>query len=122
MLSMEQHGPECRHGDQRDIYAQVVPLGATAMSLVRVLAHHPGRVISRGQLLETLPNDGQGEHAVEVAIGRLRTALGDPRIVQTVVKRGYRLAYEPERAGSCVADEPIDTRPTAYALPGRSTS
>jgi uroporphyrinogen-III synthase len=32
-------------------------------------------------------------------VGRLRTALGDPRIIQTVVKRGYRLAYEPERAG-----------------------
>jgi uroporphyrinogen-III synthase len=39
-------------------------------------------------------------HAVEVAIGRLRTALGDPRIIQTVMKRGYRLAYEPERAGN----------------------
>jgi uroporphyrinogen-III synthase len=36
---------------------------------------------------------------VEVAVGRLRAALGDPRIIQTVVKRGYRLAYEPERAG-----------------------
>lgn len=34
-----------------------------------------------------------------VAVGRLRTALGDPRIIQSVVKRGYRLAYEPERAG-----------------------
>ena len=44
--------------------------------------------------------DGGGEHAVEVAVGRLRTALGDPRIIQTVVKRGYRLAYEPERAGN----------------------
>jgi uroporphyrinogen-III synthase len=31
-------------------------------------------------------------------VGRLRSALGDPRIIQTVVKRGYRLAYEPERA------------------------
>jgi uroporphyrinogen-III synthase len=29
---------------------------------------------------------------VEVAIARLRTALGDPAIIQTVVKRGYRLA------------------------------
>jgi uroporphyrinogen-III synthase len=37
---------------------------------------------------------------VEVAVGRLRTALGDPRIIQTVVKRGYRLAYEPERVGN----------------------
>jgi len=33
-------------------------------------------------------------------VGRLRTALGDPRIIQTVVKRGYRLAYEPERASN----------------------
>lgn len=46
------------------------------------------------------PGDGGDEHAVEVAVGRLRTALGDPRIIQTVVKRGYRLAYEPERAGN----------------------
>jgi uroporphyrinogen-III synthase len=30
----------------------------------------------------------------------LRAALGDPRIVQTVVKRGYRLAFEPERVGA----------------------
>ena len=37
---------------------------------------------------------------MEVAVGRLRTALGDPRIIQTVVKRGYRLAYEPERASA----------------------
>ncbi|HZE50691.1 MAG TPA: winged helix-turn-helix domain-containing protein, partial [Jatrophihabitantaceae bacterium] len=80
---------------------QVVPLGTTAMALLRVLAHHPGRVVSRAALLAQLPHDGQDEHAVEVAIGRIRVALGDARIIQTVVKRGYRLAYEPERAGSC---------------------
>ena len=93
----------------------LVPLGATAMALLRVLAHHPGRVVSRAQLLVTLPRDGQDEHAVEVAIGRLRTALGDPRIVQTVVKRGYRLAYEPERAGSCATGDMIDGAPLAFA-------
>jgi uroporphyrinogen-III synthase len=80
---------------------QVIPLGTTAMALLRVLAHHPGRVVSRAALLATLPHDGHDEHAVEVAIGRIRVALGDARIIQTVVKRGYRLAYEPERAGSC---------------------
>ncbi|MCW2692663.1 MAG: hypothetical protein JWM67_1267, partial [Mycobacterium sp.] len=32
----------------------------------------------------------------EVAVARLRTSLADPRLVQTVVKRGYRLAYDPE--------------------------
>ena len=31
------------------------------------------------------------EHAVEMAVARLRAALGT-RVVQTVVKRGYRLA------------------------------
>ncbi len=93
----------------------LVPLGATAMALLRMLAHPPGRVVSRAQLLATLPHDGQDEHAVEVAIGRLRTALGDPRIVQTVVKRGYRLAYEPERAGSCATGDMIDGAPLAFA-------
>jgi uroporphyrinogen-III synthase len=30
-----------------------------------------------------------------VAIARLRAALGDPAIIQTVVKRGYRLSVDP---------------------------
>jgi uroporphyrinogen-III synthase len=69
------------------------------MVLLRILTTRPGHVVSRTDLLKITPGDG-GEHAVEVAVGRLRTALGDPRFIQTVVKRGYRLAYEPERAGN----------------------
>jgi uroporphyrinogen-III synthase len=76
-----------------------VPLTSASMALLRVLTARPGHVVSRTDLLKITPGDG-GEHAVEVAVGRLRTALGDPRIIQTVVKRGYRLAYEPERAGN----------------------
>jgi uroporphyrinogen-III synthase len=38
-----------------------------------------------------------------MAVARLRAILG-PRVVQTVVKRGYRLAYEPEaRADGCLS-------------------
>jgi uroporphyrinogen-III synthase len=70
------------------------------MALLRELTARPGHVVSRARLLKIAPGDGGGEHAVEVAVGRLRAALGDPRIIQTVVKRGYRLAYEPERAGN----------------------
>jgi uroporphyrinogen-III synthase len=70
------------------------------MALLRELISRPGHVISRSGLLKVTPGEGGDEHAVEVAVGRLRTALGDPRIIQTVVKRGYRLAYEPERAGN----------------------
>jgi uroporphyrinogen-III synthase len=77
---------------------EFVPLTTASMALLRELTVRPGHVVSRADLLKITPGEG-GEHAVEVAIGRLRTALGDPRIIQTVMKRGYRLAYEPERAG-----------------------
>jgi uroporphyrinogen-III synthase len=79
---------------------RLVLLTSASMALLRELTARPGRVVSRASLLKIAPGDGAGEHAVEVAVGRLRTALGDPRIIQTVVKRGYRMAYEPERAGS----------------------
>jgi uroporphyrinogen-III synthase len=79
---------------------RLIPLSSASMALLRELIGRPGHVVCRSDLLKITPGDGGDEHAVEVAVGRLRTALGDPRIVQTVVKRGYRLAYEPERAGN----------------------
>ncbi|MEU3306128.1 uroporphyrinogen-III synthase [Nocardiopsis sp. NPDC055551] len=68
-------------------------LSPTLMRLMRALAHHPGQVQSRTHLLTCLGQDAD-THAVETAVARLRTALGDPKIIQTVVKRGYRLALE----------------------------
>ncbi len=65
------------------------------MALLRVLARRPGRVISRTELLRALPGTSADEHAVESAMARLRGALGEPKLVQTVVKRGYRLALDP---------------------------
>ena len=73
---------------------RLVPLPGAAMALLRELAGRPGQVFSRDALGRLLPGESSEGHAVEVAIGRLRTALGDPAIVQTVVKRGYRLAVE----------------------------
>jgi uroporphyrinogen-III synthase len=67
-------------------------LPASAMGLLRALAQQPGHVVTREKLLALLPGERVSGHAVDVAIGRLRTALGDPAIVATVVKRGYRLA------------------------------
>ena len=79
---------------------RLVPLSSASMTLLRELIGRPGHVVSRSDLLKVTPGEGGDEHAVEVAVARLRTALGDPRIIQTVVKRGYRLAYEPERASN----------------------
>jgi uroporphyrinogen-III synthase len=65
------------------------------MALLRALARRPGRVVARSELLQALPGGSGDEHAVETAMARLRIALGEPKLVQTVVKRGYRLALDP---------------------------
>lgn len=72
----------------------VKALSPAAMATIRALAHRPGTVVSRGDLLGALPGTGTDTHAVETAVLRLRTALGDKNIVSTVVKRGYRLAVD----------------------------
>ncbi|MYS52689.1 uroporphyrinogen-III synthase, partial [Streptomyces sp. SID6013] len=59
------------------------------------LARRPGWVVPRADLLRALPGTGRDEHAVETAMARLRTSLGTPKLIQTVVKRGYRLALDP---------------------------
>ncbi|MFI9822428.1 uroporphyrinogen-III synthase [Streptomyces sp. NPDC052013] len=71
------------------------PVPPAGMSLLRALARRPGWVVSRADLLRTLPGAGRDEHAVETAMARLRNALGAPKLIQTVVKRGYRLALDP---------------------------
>jgi uroporphyrinogen-III synthase len=71
------------------------PVPPAGMALLRVLARRPGRVVTRAELLRALPGTSNDEHAVETAMTRLRSALGAPRLVQTVVKRGYRLALDP---------------------------
>ena len=66
------------------------PIPPAPMALLRALAIQPGRVLSRAELQRALPGDGD-ERAAEMAISRLRTALGDARCIANVVKRGYRL-------------------------------
>ncbi|MDO3402998.1 uroporphyrinogen-III synthase [Mycolicibacterium neoaurum] len=74
-----------------DVVKELPPAG---MATIRALAHRPGSVVSRQDLLNALPGSGTDTHAVETAVLRLRNALGDKNIVSTVVKRGYRLAVD----------------------------
>ena len=69
-----------------------VRLSPAPLAVLQALLVNPGTVVSRRELLAALPSGTAGsEHAVEMAVARLRAALGT-RLVQTVVKRGYRLA------------------------------
>jgi uroporphyrinogen-III synthase len=72
----------------------VQSLSPAAMAILRALAHRPGVVVARRELLRTLPGSASDPHAVDTAVLRLRKALGDRNIVITVVKRGYRLAID----------------------------
>ena len=66
-------------------------LSPAPLAMLRTLARRPGQVVDRRTLLAALPGAAD-LHAVEVAVGRLRTGLGAAGVVETVVKRGYRLA------------------------------
>ncbi|MFI7107840.1 uroporphyrinogen-III synthase [Nonomuraea sp. NPDC050227] len=71
------------------------PLPPAPMAVLKRLADKPGHVVSRADLRTVLPGSAardSAEHAVEMAVTRLRRALGPAGIVETVVKRGYRLA------------------------------
>lgn len=80
------------HGETVYLDGTAVPLSPAPAAVLRGLAVDPGHVVSRRALLACLPSgQAASEHAVEMAVARLRSALGT-RVVQTVVKRGYRLA------------------------------
>ena len=80
------------HGEDVLLDGVEVTLSPAPAAVLAALVTNPGNVVSRGALLAELPSGtANSEHAVEMAVARLRSALGT-RTIQTVVKRGYRLA------------------------------
>jgi pimeloyl-ACP methyl ester carboxylesterase len=73
-----------------------IPLRPRAFELLAYLAAHPGRLVTKDELLSQLwPGRVVEEAVVKVAIRELRKALGDsaraPRIIETVHRCGYKL-------------------------------
>jgi uroporphyrinogen-III synthase len=80
-------------GNAAAIGGQVVTLPAQPAAVLRELARHPGRVVSRADLLRRVWSRRDGEHIVEVTVARLRAGLGEQSgLILTVPKRGYRIA------------------------------
>jgi len=74
-----------------------IKLQEQPFKVLQVLLERPGDLVTREELQSRIwpeENFGDFDHAVNVAIGKLRTALGDsadnPRFVETVPRRGYR--------------------------------
>ena len=71
------------------------------MKLLELLLERPGEVVSREELRSRVWPDesfGDFDQAVNIAIAKLRSALGDsaenPRYIETLPKRGYRFVAE----------------------------
>jgi TolB-like protein/DNA-binding winged helix-turn-helix (wHTH) protein/Flp pilus assembly protein TadD len=67
------------------------------LKLLEILLEHPGQVITREELRSRVWPDesfGDFDQALNIAIGKVRSALGDsaenPRFIETLPKRGYR--------------------------------
>src|SRR4029077_9901012 len=71
------------------------------MKLLEILLERPGEVVTREELRSRIWVDesfGDFDQAVNIAIAKLRSALGDsaenPRFIETLPKRGYRFIAE----------------------------
>jgi uroporphyrinogen-III synthase len=74
---------------------RVLPVSPSGLAVLRRLVADAGAVVPRSELLSVLPGTSSDEHAAEVAVARLREAMGDRDLVRTVVKRGYLLRTIP---------------------------
>ncbi|MDJ0319680.1 uroporphyrinogen-III synthase [Pseudarthrobacter sp. PS3-L1] len=72
------------------INGDVVDLAPAPLLLMRGLLGAGGAVLSRNALSELLELRGS-VHALDMTVSRLRSALPDGQLIETVVKRGYRI-------------------------------
>ena len=101
------------------------------MKLLEILLERPGEIVTREELRRRVwPNEGFGDfdQALNIAIGKLRSAFGDsaenPRFIETLPQRGYRFIADvsvvgadarPKRPESAPGDVPArDPEPTKH--------
>jgi DNA-binding response OmpR family regulator len=93
--------PVLRHGDlEVDTARRRVCRGALLLDLapkefgvLEVLVAAQGQTVSAEELLERVWDEAADPftNAVKITVSRLRAKLGDPPIIQTVAKSGYRI-------------------------------
>jgi DNA-binding response OmpR family regulator len=68
-------------------------LSPKELGVLELLLASQGRVVSAEELLERVWDEAADPftHAVKITVSRLRAKLGDPPIIETVPKAGYRI-------------------------------
>ena len=101
-----------------------VKLQDQPFKVLQILLEHPGELVTREELKSRIwPDDSFGDfdHAVNIAVGKLRAALGDsaenPSFIETVPRRGYRFV-------ATLDEDPVDTHQRSPGVsrdgPGRA--
>src|ERR1700729_3407970 len=101
-----------------------IPLTRSEFALLREFIHHPGRVLSRGYLLDALAGKRPDpfDRSIDMLVGRLRRKIEPdtkpPRLIVTVPGEGYRfdgltpsLSSEPKPSIAVRASQDDDGRP-----------
>jgi DNA-binding winged helix-turn-helix (wHTH) protein/Tol biopolymer transport system component len=110
-----------------------IKLQEQPFKVLQILLEKPGSLVSREELQARIwPEESFGDfdHAVNVAVAKLRTALGDsadePYFIETVPRRGYRfvaaVVTEPTElpaATAPVASDPDDSRQSSKRFKAR---
>lgn len=102
---------DLRYGEVRKSGSRV-RLQDQPFKVLQILLENPGDLVTREELKSRIwPEESFGDfdHAVNVAVGKLRAALGDsadnPSFIETVPRRGYRFVAPLDGAS-------VDTYPT----------
>jgi len=86
----------------RETAGNVVPLTSTEYTLLRILAEHPGKVMTRANILENIYGNATAitDRAIDAHIARLRRKIdlsdADTSLIRTVHGVGYCLAVSIE--------------------------
>jgi eukaryotic-like serine/threonine-protein kinase len=101
---------ELRNGDHTSV------LQEQPLQVLRMLIEREGELVTRDEIKKKLwPNDTivEFDHSINTAIKNLRRVLGDsadePKYIETVARRGYRLMVPVERVGTDDSSSPIPT-------------
>jgi len=101
-----------------------IPLTQSEFALLREFIRHPGRVLSRGYLLDALAGKRPDpfDRSIDMLVGRLRRKIEPdakpPRLIVTVPGEGYKFAAPIRVEAPKLSSESATLRPAA-SLPNK---
>jgi Tol biopolymer transport system component/DNA-binding winged helix-turn-helix (wHTH) protein len=127
-IAFEKFEMDLRSGELRK-EGRKIRLQAQPFQLLALLVKHPGEVVTREEVCQTLWRSEtfvDFDHGLAVAINKIREALGDsaenPKFVETLPKRGYRFIGAIANGNGMAATGATQEAAAAEAVPEAVTN